>query len=170
MIITTSRRPSTRSRQVCRELKDVIPLSRYIVRGKKGMRELIQKSVEKGSDRILVVHSAGDMVTLLFYEEWNLLGSMRCTALLRKELDVLRVKVKPIQEDLPFVMVSSDPGAEGIAHLFGAEYEADSESHEDLYGYLHYHQDVLDFYRLDISGEPVGPRIVVTEIAYAGSN
>lgn len=168
MIITTSRRPNTRSRHVCRELNDVIPLSRYIVRGKKGMRELIQLSVEKGSDRILVVHSAGDIVTLLFYEEWNLLGSMKCTAVLRRELGVPRVK--PIQGDPPFVMISSAPGAEGIASLFGAEYKADSGSHEDLYVYFHYYQDILDFYRLDISDEPVGPRIVIKETAYAGDN
>jgi rRNA maturation protein Rpf1 len=169
MIITTSRRPSTRSRHVCKELNDVIPLSRYIVRGKKGMRELIQSSVEKGADRILVVHAAGDMVTLLFYEEWNLLGSMKCSAVLRRELGFRRVK--PIQEDLPFIMISSDPGAGGIANLFGAEFRGpDSESHEDLTLYLHYHQEVLDFYRLDISDEPVGPRIAIREIAYAGNN
>ncbi|MBU7015312.1 MAG: hypothetical protein HXS52_06895 [Theionarchaea archaeon] len=167
MIITTSRRPTTRSRNVCKELKDVIPLSRYIVRGKKGMRELIQSAVEKGADRILVVHAVGDMCTLLFYEEWNLLGSMKCSTILRKELGIGRVK--PIQEDLPFLLTSSDPGGKDIASLFGAEFkEIDCRSHEDLAVCLHYHRNILDFYRLDTSDEPVGPRILVREVEYAG--
>lgn len=131
------------------------------------MRELIQSSVEKGADRILLVHAAGDTCTLLFYEEWNLLGSMKCSAVLRRELGMGRIR--PIQEDLPFVLLTSDPGAGNIAGLFGAEFRgSDCELHGDPTAYLHYHQDVLDFYRLDISDGPVGPRIIVREINYEG--
>ena len=72
MILTTSRRPHAKSRRLCKELESVIPLSQYILRGKKGMRELISLSVEKGADRLVIVTSQENTGSLLFYSGWNL--------------------------------------------------------------------------------------------------
>lgn len=157
MIITTSRRPHAKSRSLCKELQSVIPLSQYILRGKKGMRELISLSVEKGADRLVIVTSKGnDACSLLFYSEWTLLGELKVSVTLRRELHL--PKIQPLCEDVPFLLQSSEKKADKIAHLFGA-----NPYHGEADTFMIYKKDWIDFYRLDVSADFVGPRLTITD-------
>jgi hypothetical protein len=153
MILTTSRRPHAKSRRLCKELESVIPLSQYILRGKKGMRELISLSVEKGADRLVIATSQENTGSLLFYSGWNLLGELSVSVLLRRELDL--PKIQPVYEDLPFLLQSCEKDADRIAHLFGADLYTGTEATT----YMTYETRWIDFYRLDISENFVGPRL-----------
>lgn len=163
MIITTSRRPSGRSRRLCKELESVIPLSEYVLRGKKGLRELLTLSEEKGAERLVIVTSKGDTLSLIFYSGWQILGELSGSVILRKELHIPRMK--PLSEDVPFLVQSEEEDAEKIAHLFGADlYEGD-----DAYTFMVYGRRWIDFYRMDISETCVGPRINITCVNYEGN-
>jgi len=161
MIITTSRRPSSRTRSLCKELERVIPLSQYILRGKKGVRELVSLSTEKGAERLLIITSKGDTNTFVFYSGWNILGSVSATVVLRRELSV--PKITPLHEDVPFLLKSEEEDAERMAFLCGADiYKGDA------YTYMVYRKKVINFYRLDVSEDPVGPRLHICGVNYEG--
>jgi hypothetical protein len=146
---------------MCKELEDVIPLAQYIVRGKKGMRELVQLSEEKGADRLIVVTSGHEEISLLFYSQFNFLGMISGPVVLRRELDIPRIR--PVKEDIQVTLQSSHPDASIIADLFDAH-------HNNGYAYMVYKDNWIDFYRLDISDNPVGPRINVKQVTYAVCN
>lgn len=162
MIITTSLRPSSRTRSLCKELERVIPLSQYILRGKKGVRELISLSTEKGAERLLIITSKGDINTFVFYSGWNILGSVSASVVLRRELDI--PKISPLREDVPFLLKSEEEDAERMAFLCGADIYEDS----DVYTYMVYRKKVIDFYRLDFSEDPVGPQLRICGVNYEG--
>lgn len=161
MILTTSRRPCKKSKNLCKELEGVIPLSQYIVRGKKGIRELVQLADEKGADRLVLITSGQDTVSLLFYSQLNYLGKISGPVILRRELHI--PKVPPVKEDIVLILESSHPDASIIADLFGA-YQNNG------YAYMIYKKGWIDFHRLDISDKPVGPRIKVEKVTHASSN
>jgi hypothetical protein len=163
MILTTSKRPCTKTRTICKELASVIPLSQYIIRGTKGMRELISLSVEKGAERIVIVISEKENIFMRFFSQWTFLGELSGSVMLRRELGI--PKVKPVCEDVPFLLYSSEKDALKIAALFGAD-----RGKDDAYAYMVYKKRWIDFYRLDLSDTPVGPRITVDRVDYARHN
>lgn len=57
LAVTTSRRTSQRTRIFCKELASIFPFCRYIVRGKKGVRELSEHALENGFSKVLVVET-----------------------------------------------------------------------------------------------------------------
>ncbi len=156
MIITTSRRPSTRTRLVCKELQGVIPLSTYVLRGKKGMRDLISLSAERGADRIVIVNST-EPVSFIFYAEWEFLGELQGSVTLRRELAI--PKIPPLADDPPFLLKSSEEKGDVIARLFGAELYCGDEA----YTYMIYEKGWIDFCRADFD-KAVGPRIKVETV------
>ncbi len=166
MILTTSRRPCLRSRNLCKELQAVIPLSEYIIRGEKGLRELLAMSLEKGAERVVITTSKGEEpFSLVFYAEWNFLGELPVTVMLRREMGI--PKVPPLEEDVPFLLKSSETKGPFMADLLGAELY----SGNDAYAFTVFQENVLNFYRLDVSENPVGPRIQVTyENEYENKN
>ncbi len=123
------------------------------------MRELVHLSVEKGCDRIMVVTSQGDEpFSLQFYCGWDFLGELIVSVILRRELAI--PKVNPLGEDIPFLMKwlpESKENQKIIAALFGAEQYHDACN-------MVYNKGWIDFYRLDVSDTPVGPRIHVNVI------
>jgi rRNA maturation protein Rpf1 len=158
MIITTSRRPTKRNRILCRELEAVIPLSQYIIRGKKGMRDLSSFCVEKGADRIMVVTSQRtSFYALRFYKGWSFLGEIVASVQLRRELDI--PPLTKIRGDPPFILRSSEKNAPIIASLFGALHTS-----EKIDVWMAYEDGWIDFYRLSLSDQPVGPKLQVKAI------
>jgi rRNA maturation protein Rpf1 len=158
MIITTSRQPTKRNRILCRELETVIPLSRYIIRGKKGMRELFSLCIEKGADRLLVVTSQRTSLSALrFFEGWTFLGEVLVCVQLRRELDI--PPPTKIQGDLPFILRSSEKNAPIIASFFGALH---TRERADMW--MAYEDGWIDFYRLPISDQGMGPKLQVKAI------
>ena len=65
ILISTSRRPSTRTRSFVKELLGVIPLSFQVTRGKKSIEELKDVAILKGCRRLMIVESK-DGILLLF--------------------------------------------------------------------------------------------------------
>jgi len=55
VLLTTSRRPTSRIRTFCRDLERIIPNAVRVNRGKMGLQELAEQAVERGLDRIIVV-------------------------------------------------------------------------------------------------------------------
>ncbi|MFQ5891780.1 MAG: Brix domain-containing protein [Candidatus Methanofastidiosia archaeon] len=160
MLITTSRKPSKRTRTFCRELECVIPLSLYVQRGKKGIRELVALAYEKGMERIMLVESkGGNPASLEFIKvnsnSWEFLGKIEISVTLRREMGVK--KLKKLEEDLSF-MIKSAP--EEILNLF----KADSHIDSDTYCFAELKKEILNFYRLDYSSEHVGPKIKIRDV------
>lgn len=85
MLITTSRKPSGRTRSLCKLLSRFIA-GRCITRGKMGMQELLEFA--EGGPLIVVGEYHGNPGELSFYDETGkLLFSLRFTDWYSKELD-----------------------------------------------------------------------------------
>jgi U3 small nucleolar ribonucleoprotein protein IMP4 len=85
MLITTSRKPSARTRTLCKLLSRFIA-GRCIVRGKMGMQELLEFA--EGGPLIVIGEYHGNPGELSFYDEaGKLLFSLRFTDWYSKELD-----------------------------------------------------------------------------------
>ena len=69
MLITTSRKPSKRTRSFCRSLNRVLT-SEYVNRGKMSMRDVLLKASELGSSRVALIHEfQGNPSKLSFYDD-----------------------------------------------------------------------------------------------------
>jgi len=69
ILITTSHRPSRRTRTLIRDLSHVIPGSVRVNRGKKSLEDLRQEAIKYGLDRVLVVgERKGNPGLLRFYK------------------------------------------------------------------------------------------------------
>lgn len=69
ILITTTRRPSRRTRSFVRDLYHVIPASKRINRGKMSMEDLNELAIREGMDRVIVVGTKrGNPSFLAFYE------------------------------------------------------------------------------------------------------
>lgn len=85
MLITTSRKPSARTRTLCKLLSRFIA-GRCITRGKMGMQELLEFA--EGGPLIVIGEYHGNPGELSFYDETGkLLFSLRFTDWYSKELD-----------------------------------------------------------------------------------
>jgi rRNA maturation protein Rpf1 len=162
MLFTTSRRTSQRTRTFCRELASVFPLSDYVVRGKKSVRELCSQASHDGHERVIIVESRnGNPSSLLVLDptcplEWQ--HELPISVKTRKDMG-LKVHVRTYPEDVP-VVVRGDTGLEPtVAEVFGASTDAESdvaiEVSTDDASYW------LQFYRHDVSADAVGPAIRV---------
>ena len=68
LFITTSRRPSIRTRTFIKELERAIPGSKRIVRGKKSLDDLKDVMIRYGVSKLLVVDTKkGNPAVLRFY-------------------------------------------------------------------------------------------------------
>ncbi|MCS7103439.1 MAG: hypothetical protein NZ992_06125 [Candidatus Korarchaeum sp.] len=69
ILITTTRRPSRRTRSFIRDLYCVIPTSKKMNRGKMSMRDLNELAIKEGVERVVVVGTQrGNPSSLAFYE------------------------------------------------------------------------------------------------------
>lgn len=55
ILLTTSRKPSKRTRRFARELSYVLPYALYIPRGKSSIEDLIRRAEERGFHRIIII-------------------------------------------------------------------------------------------------------------------
>ncbi|MEM3536898.1 MAG: hypothetical protein QXP84_00085 [Candidatus Korarchaeum sp.] len=69
ILITTTRRPSRRTRSFVRDLYHVIPTSRRRNRGKMSMEDLNELAIREGAERVIIVGTRrGNPSFLAFYE------------------------------------------------------------------------------------------------------
>lgn len=122
------------------------------------MRTLFSLCTEKGADRMVVITSRRDsLMTLRFFQGMSYLGEISVNVQLRRELGIS--PVAPIGGDPPFLLRSSEKNAHILAWFFGAFH---TREHAALW--MAYEAQCIDFYRLDISEQGIGPRLQVKEI------
>ncbi len=162
MLISTSRRPSTRTRSFVKELLGVIPLSFQVTRGKKSIEELKDIAVLKGCRRLMIVESRdGNPSALSFMhidkKDWKWLGVMDTTVSLRREMKITH-KIDSFDDDLP-LLIKGDKGEsfDFVKEMFsGMDYDEGVEA-----PILLWNGEFINFLRDDVSSVPIGPKINV---------
>jgi hypothetical protein len=119
LLITTSRKPSRRTRRFCRELSAVLPLSLYVNRGKASLRTIAERAVADGYSRVLVVGETKGNPSLIRVldvapNRWEWKGQLFITsAVLRLDRHLPVRKIK--EEDL---VVDADVYADVLRSIF----------------------------------------------------
>ena len=162
ILISTSRRPSTRTRSFVKELLGVIPLSFQVTRGKKSIEELNDIAVLKGSRRLMIVESKdGNPSALSFMytdkKDWKWLGVIDINVSLRREMKINH-KLESFDDDLPLLIKGEkEESLDFIKEMFFCEdYDLNLEG-----PILLWNGGFINFLRDDVSDFPIGPKINV---------
>ena len=162
MLISTSRRPSTRTRSFVKELLGVIPLSFQVTRGKKSIEELKDIAVLKGCRRLMIVESKdGNPSALSFMyidkKDWKWLGVIDINVSLRREMKITH-KLASFDDDLPLLIKGEkDESFDFVKEMFFC-----TDYDENLEGpFLLWNGGFINFLRDDVAGVPIGPKINV---------
>jgi U3 small nucleolar ribonucleoprotein protein IMP4 len=79
LYITSSRRPSIRTRTFIKELERVIPGSRRVVRGKKALEDLLELMIREGVSHLLIIDNVrGNPYSIRIYEAAPGLPKLLC--------------------------------------------------------------------------------------------
>ncbi|ASJ15616.1 ribosomal biogenesis protein [Thermococcus chitonophagus] len=184
MLITTSHRPTRRTRSFGHDLERVFPNSLYITRGKKTIQELLMEAYDRGYERLLILNVwKGNPLKMTFIkvdpEDWGYLGYLYLHGIkLQREMGFKGLN--PIREDMPLIVTTAK--RVGLDHLAFAQVFAElttgkfvPRGDKSLISIAdRYNTDVLavierhprgmsiNFYRLDVTKDrPVGPLINV---------
>ncbi|WP_456366088.1 ribosomal biogenesis protein [Thermococcus sp.] len=184
MLITTSHRPTRRTRSLGHDLERVFPNSLYLTRGKKTVKDLLMEAYDMNYERILVVNVwKGNPLKLTFIkvdpENWGYLGHLYLHGIkLQREMGFRNLR--PIREEMPLVVTTAK--RTGVDHLAfarafaeltggtfvprdGRSLTAIAEEHgTDALGIIERYPRgmAVNFYRLDVTKErAVGPLILV---------
>ncbi|MFA4641489.1 ribosomal biogenesis protein [Pyrococcus kukulkanii] len=184
MLITTSHRPTRRTRSFGHDLEKVFPNSLYMTRGKKTIQELLMEAYDRSYERLLILNVwKGNPLKMTFIkvdpEDWGYLGYLYLHGIkLQREMGFKGLN--PIREDMPLIVTTAK--RVGLDHLAFAQVFAElttgkfvPRGDKSLTSIAdRYNTDVLavierhprgmsiNFYRLDVTKErPVGPLINV---------
>ncbi|AMM54287.1 ribosomal biogenesis protein [Pyrococcus kukulkanii] len=184
MLITTSHRPTRRTRSFGHDLEKVFPNSLYMTRGKKTIQELLMEAYDRGYERLLILNVwKGNPLKMTFIKvdpkDWGYLGYLYLHGIkLQREMGFKGLN--PIREDMPLIVTTAK--RVGLDHLAFAQVFAElttgkfvPRGDKSLTSIAdRYNTDVLavierhprgmsiNFYRLDVTKErPVGPLINV---------
>ena len=99
ILITTSRKPSRRSRSLAREFSRLIPFSTYITRGKKPIEDLVELARSKGYNRICILKERhGNPFKFDFIniegENWNYLKNSVIFNLIKLQREIIKEKIR----------------------------------------------------------------------------
>jgi len=162
MILTTSKRPSGRTRTFAREIASVMPNVHYIQRGKKSMEEMAGDAFYAGHERLCIVKTRnGNPCGFEFMdtETKEYIGGMDFSVTLRREMRAGRTEPPP--EDLEFLLISRENDAPLLATLLEARA---TEEREDASCVAIWKDERIDFFRFDMDEEPMGPRLFVRNV------
>jgi len=155
MLITSSRRTSTKTKEFCKELETVLPLSFYLPRGKKSLRSIIDLAYEKGMDRLCIVETKEEEPSKISFIkidlDWQWIGCINVSVSLRKET------ICPIEEDIELDIEGEGKYLEDLAYFFNAV-------SGDSYAVIHLENDTINFYRKDIHNKSIGPEIKILDL------
>ena len=184
MLITTSHRPTRRTRSFGHDLEKVFPNSLYLTRGKKTLQDLLMEAYDRNYERLLIVNVwKGNPLKMTFIkvdpDDWGYLGYLYLHGIkLQREMGYR--DIRPIREEMPFVVTTAKrvgldhvAFAQAFAELTGGTFVPRRE--RSLHGIADkYNTNVLgvierhprgmavNFYRFDVDREnPVGPLISV---------
>lgn len=162
ILISTSRRPSTRTRSFVKELLGVLPLSFQVTRGKKSIEELKDIAVLKGCRRLMIVESKdGNPSALSFMyidkKDWKWLGVIDINVSLRREMKISH-KLEPFDDDLPLLI----KGEKGESFDFVKEMFFCNDYEESIDApVILWDGSFINFIRDDFADVPIGPKINV---------
>lgn len=153
MLITTSRKPSQRTRTFCRGLERVLKF-RCVNRGKMSLRDVFLKASEMGTNRVGVISEKdGNPNGMEVYEDRELFATLKITVdfslpkgRVKKDEMCLRCEVGELEEL--------------ASHIFEIPLETSDESNSNrLWIKTHRRKStpVMEFF--DRDGKPTGPRI-----------
>jgi len=155
MLITSSRRTSSKTKGFCKELESVLPLSFYLPRGKKSLGSIIDLAYEKGMERLCIVETEKEEPNKISFIkvdlDWQWRGWINVSVSLREE------KIPPIEEDIELNIGGEGEYLENIAYFFNA-------SLGDSYAILYLENDTINFYRKDIHNKLIGPEIKILDL------
>ncbi|MHC1635061.1 MAG: hypothetical protein ACXQTS_00335 [Candidatus Methanospirareceae archaeon] len=162
MLITTSRKPSRRTRTFCKELRDVIPKSFLLTRGKRNMEEVIDEATKRGAERLLIISERkGNPAEMRFMKVSppQLIGCLFVTVSLKADRGMKKKKAKVKKLGIKHRGVERED-IEDIRFLFNIS------SSEESFTYLFLNRKegalVIDFYiEEDNERVAIGPRIYV---------
>lgn len=184
MLITTSHRPTRRTRSFGHDLEKVFPNSAYLTRGKKTIQDLLMEAYDRGYERLLIINVwKGNPLKMTFIkvspEDWGYLGYLYLHGIkLQREIGFRNIR--PIREEMPFIVTTAK--RVGLDHIAFAQVFAEltngkfiprgdksltyiaDKYNTDVLGVIERHPRgmAINFYRLDITKErPVGPLISV---------
>ncbi len=182
MLITTSHRPTRRTRSFGHDLEKVFPNALYLTRGKKTLQDLLMEAYDRGYERLLIINVwKGNPLKMTFIKvsptDWGYLGYLYLHGIkLQREIGFRNIR--PIREEMPFIVTMAKrvgidhvAFAQVFAELTGGKFVprgdrslqtiADKNS-TDVLSVVERHPRgmALNFYRFDISREQaVGPLI-----------
>ncbi|AIF68850.1 ribonucleotide-diphosphate reductase subunit beta [Palaeococcus pacificus DY20341] len=184
MLITTSHRPTRRTRSFGHDLEKVFPNSTYLTRGKKTLQDLLMEAYERGYERLLIINVwKGNPLKMTFIKvspnDWGYLGYLYLHGIkLQREIGFR--EIRPIREDMPFVITTAKRTgpdhvsfAQVFAELTNGEFvprrdmslQTIADKHNtDIIGVVERHPRgmAINFHRLDVDKErAVGPLISV---------
>ncbi|NYB53023.1 MAG: Brix domain-containing protein [Methanobacteriaceae archaeon] len=184
MLITTSRKPSQRTRTFCRGLEQVLK-ARCINRGKMSLRDVFLKAGEMGTNQVAVVSERdGNPNGMEVYRDGELFATLKIS------VDFSPSKGRIVKDDLR-LRCQVDELEKIISRIFGIPLE---ESRSDYYEKLSFKQKqklkyrevksdcnlliirthqkkstpVMEFF--DASGKPCGPRIYLHQCKLEDEN
>ncbi|CAB49198.1 ribosomal biogenesis protein [Pyrococcus abyssi] len=184
MLITTSHRPTRRTRSFGHDLERVFPNSLYMTRGKKTIQELLMEAYDRGYERLLIINVwKGNPLKMTFIkvhpDDWGYLGYLYLHGVkLQREMGFRGLN--PIREDMPLVVTTAK--RVGLDHLAFAQVFSElttgkfvprgdksllsiaDKYNTDVLAVIERHPRgiVVNFYRLDVTKErAVGPLINV---------
>ncbi|WP_461863901.1 ribosomal biogenesis protein [Thermococcus sp.] len=184
MLITTSHRPTRRTRSFGHDLEKVFPNSLYLTRGKKTIQDLLMEAYDRGYERLLIINVwKGNPLKMTFIKvspsDWGYLGYLYLHGIkLQREIGFR--DIRPLREEMPFVVTTAKrvgldhvAFAQAFAELTGGRFVPRGDrslqtiahkSNTDVLGVVERHPRgmAVNFYRLDVSREQaVGPLISV---------
>ncbi len=184
MLITTSHRPTRRTRSFGHDLEKVFPNALYLTRGKKTLQDLLMEAYDRGYERLLIINVwKGNPLKMTFIKvspaDWGYLGYLYLHGIkLQREIGFR--DIRPIREEMPFVVTTAKrvgldhvAFAQVFAELTGGKFVPRGDrslqtiadkNNTDVLGVVERHPRgmALNFHRLDITRErAVGPLISV---------
>ncbi|GAB6102569.1 ribonucleotide-diphosphate reductase subunit beta [Thermococcus atlanticus] len=184
MLITTSHRPTRRTRSFGHDLEKVFPNALYLTRGKKTLQDLLMEAYDRGYERLLIINVwKGNPLKMTFIkvspDDWGYLGYLYLHGIkLQREIGFR--DIRPIREEMPFVVTTAKrvgldhvAFAQVFAELTGGKFVPRGDrslqtiadkNNTDVLGVVERHPRgmALNFHRLDITMErAVGPLISV---------
>ncbi|AHL21874.1 MULTISPECIES: ribosomal biogenesis protein [Thermococcus] len=184
MLITTSHRPTRRTRSFGHDLEKVFPNSLYLTRGKKTIQDLLMEAYDRNYERLLIINVwKGNPLKMTFIkvdpDDWGYLGYLYLHGIkLQREIGFRNLR--PIREEMPFVVTTAKrvgidhtAFAQAFAELTGGKFvprgnkslqTIADKNNTDVIGVIENYPRgmAVNFYRFDVTKDrPVGPLILV---------
>ncbi len=161
MLITTSRKPSQRTRTFCRGLERVL-IARCVNRGKMSLRDVFLKANEMGAKRVMVISERdGNPNGMDIYVESELFASLKLTV----DFSLPKGRIK---KDQLCLYCEVDELEQLNSNVFKIPLESDESDSNRLWIRTHKQKStpVMEFF--DAKGQLTGPRIYIYECKYTG--